>query len=95
MSRPAVRVRSSALRFTCKYHKNEERRSLIQASGALSAVDCYPNASSIPSAASLPIEGIRCEYRSRVMLMEACPRRCWTSFGWIPRQRSSVARACA
>src|SRR5215211_3082530 len=32
------------------------------------------------------------------MVIEACPRRCWTSFGWTPRFRSRVAqgsrRAC-
>jgi len=41
----------------------------------------YPNASSMPSAACLPMLGIQCEYLSRVIVMEACPRRCWTSFG--------------
>jgi hypothetical protein len=42
--RSAVRVRSSALFFTCKTRKN--RKSPMFASGALSAVD-YPKASSL------------------------------------------------
>jgi hypothetical protein len=54
----------------------------------------YPKASSMPSAACLPIEGIQCEYLSRVIAMEACPRRCWTSFGWTPRPSSRVAHVC-
>ena len=41
----------------------------------------YSKASSMPSAACLPMLGIQCEYLSRVIVMEACPRRCWTSFG--------------
>jgi hypothetical protein len=82
--RSAVRVRSSALRFPCKIHKN--KKPLTRTSGALSAVDCYPKASSMPSAACLPMLGIQREYRSRIIVVEACPRRCWTSFGWTPRR---------
>jgi hypothetical protein len=54
----------------------------------------YPKASSMPSAACLPMLGIQCEYLSRVMVMLACPRRCWTSFGCTPRPRSNVAHVC-
>jgi len=45
----------------------------------------------MPSAACLPMEGIQCEYRSRVMVMLACPRRCWTSFGRTPEQQRSAS----
>jgi hypothetical protein len=38
--------------------------------------------------------GIQCEYLSRVIVMEACPRRCWTSFGCTLRPKSSVAHVC-
>ena len=48
----------------------------------------------MPSAACLPMLGIQCEYLSRVIVMEACPRRCWTSFGWTPRPSSTVAQVC-
>ena len=54
----------------------------------------YPNASSMPSAACLPMLGIQCEYPSRAIVMEACPKRCWTRFGWTPRPSSSVAQVC-
>ena len=54
----------------------------------------YPRASSMPSAACLPMLGIQCEYRSRVMVIEACMRRCWTSFGWTPRPGGGLAQVC-
>jgi len=31
---------------------------------------------------------------TRVVVMEACPRRWWTSFGWTPRPSSRVAQVC-
>jgi hypothetical protein len=56
MSRKAVRVRSSALFFSCKTSRNEKPTMLV--SEALSAVDYYPEAPSIPSAVYLPMLGV-------------------------------------
>jgi hypothetical protein len=54
----------------------------------------YPKASSMPSAVCLPMLGIQCEYLSRVIVMEACPRRCCQ---WVltatPLKRPPLARS--
>src|SRR5215212_5609571 len=61
MSRSAVRVRSSALFFTCKTRKKEKSRCSCQGlCQQYVSSRLYPKASSMPSAACLPIEGIQC-----------------------------------
>ena len=37
-----------------------------------------PSAASIPSAVAWPIEGIQCEYVSKVSFRLLCPSSCWT-----------------
>jgi hypothetical protein len=59
MSRPAVRVRSSALLFTCKYPKKSRMPCSLY--WGLGSSRLYPKTSSMPSAACLPMEGIQCE----------------------------------